>query len=148
MTKKILLTRSVATSLLALSFNFIETSQAQATSPCSNIDITYYINDAKNVMEASRRAPNFEILRQGNQNNIVGIYMKKPSSTLSNAEPNPDFRAQYELWLSELFSLWKKWEKETKNERIKNILVKWSKPSIEPKTYYQVLKMTMRNQKC
>lgn len=144
----ILLTRSVATSLLALSFNFIETSQAQATSPCSNIDITYYINDAKNVMEASRRAPNREILRQGNQNNIVGIYIKRPSITLSNAEPNPDFEAQDKLWRSELFSLWKKWEKETKNKKIKNTLVKWSKPSAEPYPHYQGLTLIMRNQKC
>ncbi len=144
----ILLTRSVATSLLALSFNFIETSQAQATSPCSNIDITYYINDAKNVMEASRRAPNKEILRQGNQNNIVGIYIKRPKATLSNAEPNPDFEAQDKLWRSELFALWKKWEKETKNKKIKNTLVKWSKPSVDPYAYYSVLKMIMRNQKC
>ena len=149
MTIKVLLTRLVTTSLLALGLNFIETSQAQAVSPCSNVDINYYINDAKNLIEVrSKGAPNREILQQGNQNNIVGIYTKRPRITLSNAEPNPDFKAQDELWRSELFSLWKKWEKETKNIKIKNTLAKWSKPSGEPYTHYRNLKMIMRNQKC
>ena len=80
MTIKVLLTRLVTTSLLALGLNFIETSQAQAVSPCSNVDINYYINDAKNLIEVrSKGAPNREILQQGNQNNIVGIYRKDPA---------------------------------------------------------------------
>ena len=121
-------------------------SIAQAQ-PCSNIDINYFINDAKNLKSASQRSNKNWVL-EGNQNNIFSIYFKRPANTLSTGNPNPDFEAQDLQWRSELFSLWKKWEKETKNKKIKNILSMWKKPSDEPYQYYKILPMIMRNQKC
>ena len=157
--KKVLLTRLVVASLLALSLNFIETSQAKAASPCSNVDINYYINDAKNLKLVSRTNGPVVLakLREGNQNNYWGIMLK----ALPNQPPEPKNKAEleaYDAYLKspeyldylskrdernlQLNELVVDWANNTKDKSLKNILLAFSrKPAIPNEHYTLIIKM-------
>ena len=164
--KKVLLTRLVVASLLALSLNFIETSQAKAASPCSNVDINYYINDAKNLKLVSRTNGPVVLakLREGNQNNYWGIMLK---ALPNQPPPEPKNKAEEEAldayqkspeyldYLSkrdekkiELLQLVVDWANNTKDPSLKSILLAYSKKprSRTPNDHYTLI-IKMRNKK-
>ena len=151
--KKVLLTRLVVASLLALSLNFIETSQAKAASPCSNVDINYYINDAKNLKLVSRTNGPVVLakLREGNQNNYWGIMLKALPKNKAELEAydaylkSPEYldylskRDERNLQLNELVV---DWANNTKDKSLKSILLAYSrKPGIPNDHYTLIIKM-------
>ena len=163
MTKKVLLTRLVVASLLALSLNFIEISQAQAASPCSNVDINYYINDAKNLKLVSRTNGPVVLakLMEGNQNNYWGVMLKalpyQPPEPKNKAEleaydaylKSPEYldylskRDERNLQLNELVV---DWANNTKDKSLKNILLAYSRKPAIPNEHYTLI-IKMRNKK-
>ena len=164
--KKVLLTRLVVASLLALSLNFIETSQAKAASPCSNVDINYYINDAKNLKLVSRTNGPVVLakLREGNQNNYWGIMLKAlpnqpPPEPKNKAEEEAldayrkspeyfDYLSKRDEKTIELFKLVVDWANNTKDPSLKSILLAYSKkPRSHTPTEHYTLLIKMRNKK-
>ena len=156
--KKVLLTRLVVASLLALSLNFIETSQAKAASPCSNVDINYYINDAKNLKLVSRTNGPVVLakLREGNQNNYWGIRLKglnkppEPKNKYDSAawdayRKSPeylDYLTKIDERNLQLKELVVDWANNTKDKSLKNILLAFSrKPAIPNEHYTLIIKM-------
>ena len=162
--KKVLLPRLVVASLLALSLNFIETSQAKAASPCSNVDINYYINDAKNLKLVSRANGPVVLakLREGNQNNYWGIVLKVlPKNPIPGVKDtaseeafdafrklpeNLDYYSKLDERNLELNELVVDWANNTKDKSLKNILLAYSRKPAIPNEHYTLI-IKMRNKK-